>query len=130
MKNFLERCLIRLFVDNLTLDKYWRCHQKSKRSFFIRGRQFHICARCTGILTGYFLSPVMYFADSKMIITTFITFTLLMAVDGFTQLWGLRESTNLLRFVTGLGWGITFLPFCVLLALKIFNMIKDCKIWQ
>lgn len=130
MKEFLERCLIKLFVDNLTLDKYWRCHQKSERSFFVRGRQFHICARCTGILTGYFLSPVMYLTDSKVIIMTFFTFTLLMVVDGFTQLYGLRESTNLLRFITGLGWGVTFFPFCVVFVLKIFYLIKECYGWQ
>lgn len=130
MKRFLELCLIRLFVDNLTLDKYWHCHQKSERSFFVRGRQFHICARCTGILTGYFLSPFMYFADSKVITTTFLTFTFLMAVDGFTQLYGLRESTNLLRFITGLGWGVTFFPFCVVFVLKIFYLIKECCGWQ
>lgn len=130
MKRFLELCLIRLFVDNLTLDKYWHCHQKSERSFFVRGRQFHICARCTGILTGYFLSPFMYFADSKVITTTFLTFTFLMAVDGFTQLYGLRESTNLLRFITGLGWGVTFFPFCVVFVLKIFYLTKECYGWQ
>lgn len=130
MKRFLELCLIRLFVDNLTLDKYWHCHQKSERSFFVRGRQFHICARCTGILTGYFLSPFMYFADSKVITTTFLTFTFLMAVDGFTQLYGLRESTNLLRFITGLGWGVTFFPFCVVFVLKIFYLIKEYCGWQ
>ena len=130
MKRFLELCLIRLFVDNLTLDKYWHCHQKSERSFFVRGRQFHICARCTGILTGYFLSPFMYFADSKVITTTFLTFTFLMAVDGFTQLYGLRESTNRLRFITGLGWGVTFFPFCVVFVLKIFYLIKECYGWQ
>ena len=130
MKRFLELCIIRLFVDNLTLDKYWHCHQKSERSFFVIGRQFHICARCTGILTGYFLSPFMYFADSKVITTTFLTFTFLMAVDGFTQLYGLRESTNLLRFITGLGWGVTFFPFCVVFVLKIFYLIKECCGWQ
>ena len=66
----------------------------------------------------------MYFADSKVITTTFLTFTFLMAVDGFTQLYGLRESTNLLRFITGLGWGVTFFPFCVVFVLKIFYQIK------
>lgn len=124
-RNFLEKLIIRLFVDNLTLDKYWRCHQLSERSFFVRGRQFHICARCTGILTGYLLSPVMYFVNDKVIIVAFFTFTALMAADGFTQLYGLRESTNLLRFITGFGWGVTFFPFCVVFALKIFYLIKE-----
>lgn len=72
----------------------------------------------------------MYFADSKVITTTFLTFTFLMAVDGFTQLYGLRESTNLLRFITGLGWGVTFFPFCVVFVLKIFYLIKEYCGWQ
>ena len=119
MKRFLERCLIGLFVDNLTLDKYWRCHQLSERSFFIRGRQFHICARCTGILVGYIFSPILLFLNSKAVVIGFVICTAIMGVDGFTQLFGWRESVNILRFVTGLGFGLTFLPFCIAVIILI-----------
>ena len=32
--------------------KYWGCHQMATRSFFFKGFQFPLCARCTGILVG------------------------------------------------------------------------------
>lgn len=36
------------------------CHQRPDRSFFFRGRQFPLCARCTGVLLGYFLAIPLY----------------------------------------------------------------------
>lgn len=120
MKNFLERCLIRIFVDNLTLDKYWRCHKMPERSFFVRGRQFHLCARCTGIVVGYCLSPITFLLSWNVIIISFMLYVFLMALDGFTQLWKLRESTNFIRLLTGLGFGLTLPPFCVAILIKIF----------
>lgn len=114
-----EKLLIRLFVDNLVLDKYWCCHQKQERSFFVRCRQFHLCARCTGIFTGYCLSPLFWWLVGDKVIPCFIFFTSIMAVDGLTQLWEMRESVNLLRFITGLGFGLTFIPFCIKISLKL-----------
>jgi hypothetical protein len=40
---------------------FWHCHQLQERSFFIRGRQMPLCARCTGILLGLAVFP-MYVA--------------------------------------------------------------------
>lgn len=118
--DFWRKLLIRLFVDNLTLDKYWHCHQMQQRSFFVRGRQFHICARCTGILIGYIFSPLLFFLSLEIIVKSFVICALIMAVDGFTQLWGWRESGNILRFITGLGFGFTFPPFCLAVVVLIF----------
>ena len=130
MKNLWEQFLIRVFVDNLTLCKYWRCHQLSERSFFVRGRQFHLCARCTGIITGYFLSPLAYFTLGEEVTFYFIICAMIIALDGFTQLWKLRESANILRFVTGLSFGLTFPSFCFVILIKIFHLIKECYGWQ
>ena len=120
--NIWEKLLIKLFVDNLILAKYWRCHHKFERSFFVKGRQFHLCARCTGIVTGYYFSPFFWLIARENTVICFITFTLIMALDGFTQLWNLRTSTNPLRFITGLGFGLTFPAFCIETLLKIFNL--------
>ncbi|MBQ3346668.1 MAG: DUF2085 domain-containing protein [Synergistaceae bacterium] len=116
----MEKLLIRFFVDNLTLDKYWHCHQIQQRSFFVRGRQFHICARCTGIFIGYIFSPLLFFLSSGVIVKSFVISALIMAIDEFTQLWGWRESVNALRFITGLGFGLTFPPFCIATVILIF----------
>ena len=37
----------------------WGCHQIEKRSFFFKGYQFPICARCTGLLVGYFVACIV-----------------------------------------------------------------------
>lgn len=31
------------------------CHQLAERSFFYKGYQFPVCARCTGVTIGQFL---------------------------------------------------------------------------
>lgn len=37
------------------------CHQMPERSFFIRGKQFPVCARCTGVFLGNIAAYVMFF---------------------------------------------------------------------
>ena len=29
------------------------CHQMPERSFFYKGKQFPVCARCTGVIIGF-----------------------------------------------------------------------------
>lgn len=36
------------------------CHQEPERSFFIAGQQLAVCARCTGLYTGFALTAVLY----------------------------------------------------------------------
>jgi uncharacterized membrane protein len=43
----------------------------------------------------------------------FPMFLFLVIIDGGTQLLRIRESNNPLRFFTGLGFGLTLLPFAV-----------------
>jgi len=117
-KALCRSVLVRVFVDNVLLHKWWRCHRISGRSFFVGGRQFHVCARCTGILIGYTLAPLMLLSKHAALYL-FPLFLLLMAIDGGTQLFGLRESNNALRLATGLGFGLTLPPFFVLAILAI-----------
>lgn len=77
------------------------CHQRSDRSYFIRGRQIPVCARCLGILIGLVFAPVL-----RVSLVAAIALVLPMLLDGGTQALGLRGSRNLLRFVTGVGFAI------------------------
>lgn len=88
-----------------------------ERSFFIRGRQFHICARCTGLFVGGVLSlPLL---PLTLCIDGWLPALLLpMPIDGVTQLIGLRRSNNALRFFSGLLFGIVFLPSIAQLLFK------------
>jgi uncharacterized membrane protein len=98
------------------LHKYWHCHRLTNRSFFLRGRQFHICARCTGMLIGYFFSIfIVVFSINSIFL--FLFFLLLMIVDGGSQLLKWRESNNVLRFVIGFGYGISFVP-CIVQVIR------------
>lgn len=86
------------------------CHGLPERSFKIKGHQFPVCARCTGIYLGSFsviglvmifnpvFNPLLLIMGFLMIIPTFI--------DGLTQYLNHRESNNNLRFITGLIGGI------------------------
>ena len=96
-----KKLLIYLFVDSIFFHKYWHCHCLPGRSFSLRGRQFHICARCTGIVLGIPLSPLAVIAPEWTFPIWLLCISLLLC-DGLTQLFGIRQSNNLLRFYSGL----------------------------
>ncbi len=84
------------------------CHQMPERSFFIRGRQFPLCARCTGLLVG----DVLALSLAAFVTPPFplcVLFCAAMFLDWFVQYLELRPSTNLRRLVTGTlcGYGLT-----------------------
>ena len=114
MRNKINRFLIFLFVDNVFLHKWWKCHQLGERSFFISGRQFHICARCTGIFIGYLISPFLT-PWRSVTLYLFPIALFCIGIDGITQYFNWRMSNNMLRFVTGFSFGLTFLPFIIYL---------------
>ena len=90
--------------------KLFHCHKLAERSFHIRGVQLPLCARCTGIVFGLMLGPILcIFLPINMFVS--IALVLVMAFDGFTQYFGLRKSKNILRLFTGLGYGYAIVSF-------------------
>jgi len=85
------------------------CHQRPERSFHLWGRPLAVCARCTsiylGILIGSALYPLLGSPPVPKLRLLFIAAAPLL-LDGFSQLMGLRSSTNTARGVTGLIFGI------------------------
>lgn len=83
------------------------CHCRADRSFYWRGKQFPICARCTGELIGILLCAATAFF---WLPSTAAAILLLvpMVADGFFQLLTTYESTNFRRVVTGtlFGYGL------------------------
>ena len=77
------------------------CHQRADRSFFLRGRQVPVCARCLGLLLGVTLVP-LYCPDLRLAAALIAV----MLLDGSTQALHLRESRNWLRFLTGIGFSL------------------------
>ena len=87
------------------------CHQKPERSFCFKGKQFPLCARCTGILIGYFLGIYMAYIISCNNYLWLLICILPMLVDGGIQFIFKIESNNFRRLITGMlgGIGIIFL---------------------
>ncbi len=83
------------------------CHQTADRSFFLFGHKLAVCTRCFGIYLGTLISALLYPLMKKIDNTEFpkiywlVPALLPLVIDGGTQLIGLRESTNLLRVITG-----------------------------
>ena len=88
------------------------CHTRIERSFVLFGAPMPICARCTGVylgmLAGIALFVVMPLLRERVMRVVAIACVIPLALDGLTQLTGLRESTNPLRVATGLVAGLAF----------------------
>jgi uncharacterized membrane protein len=85
---------------------YTVCHCRADRSFFIKGRQFPLCARCTGILAGNITMPFFLFDVFYLNIWWALALIVPAYIDGWSQLYFRRSSNNTLRFFTGLLMGI------------------------
>ena len=84
------------------------CHQRPERSFFIRGRQLPLCARCTGILAGYVLGGALFVFGLVPPVWICGLALLPSLIDWVLQTFFFRESTNIRRLATGFlfGWGL------------------------
>jgi uncharacterized membrane protein len=85
------------------------CAQTPSHSFYIFGHQLCLCERCLAIYSVMFLGSLV-FALSKMRLPGLrlwqaLLLTVPIAADGFTQMFGLRESTWELRLITGALFG-------------------------
>lgn len=88
------------------LQNLFFCHRLPERSFFFRGKQFPVCARCTGILVGYLLGIIYFFIFGRIPILLALIFLIPLVVDGFGQYLNHWVSTNRRRFITGIFAGI------------------------
>lgn len=86
------------------------CHCRKDRSFHYHGKQFPICARCSGELVGIIIGIFLCFIidyDWLMIVLLMLP----MVVDGSIQALTKYESNNIKRLITGILFGIA-LTFC------------------
>ncbi|RAL21501.1 hypothetical protein DL897_16190 [Thermoflavimicrobium daqui] len=84
-----------------------------------------LCARCTAIYASYILLPLFYFAPKNLFTLGLSIFLQLpMLIDGLTQRWGLRESNNVLRVITGILSGIGQCLFIWFMSYMIIQILK------
>ena len=91
--------------------KYWGCHQMATRSFFFKGFQFPLCARCTGILAGEIVACLLLLCNIHIDVFIAVLLICPTVLDGMIQLLGKYESTNFKRLFSGLiaGIGLIFI---------------------
>ena len=101
------------------------CHQKPERSFFVFGYPLGVCARCTGIYLGMLILTILYplakcMNDNSTPSKYYLIASMIpMALDGGTQLLGMRESFNELRFITGFIFGGALIFYLI----PVFNQL-------
>ena len=85
----------------------YACHQQPERSFFVAGHPFAVCARCTGLYTGFALVAVLYPLLTSLRRThpperkwLFLAVGPL-AIDFGLGLLGIWQNTHTSRFLTG-----------------------------
>ncbi len=89
------------------------CHQLPERSIGFGGRVMPVCARDAGLLAGFFLILLVLTLPGrrgagwprKTVLVACGLGIVWMAVDGLASYAGWRETTNTLRFLSGLAGG-------------------------
>ena len=101
----MSRVLDRVFRVSQVFRSYPFCHSRPGRSFSYHGRCFGLCARCTTMYLGGLLAmlafPIWWIESSIPLLIVGSVLLLPGGIDGLTQMFGERESTNRLRAVTG-----------------------------
>jgi uncharacterized membrane protein len=103
--------------------KFAICHQMPERSFKYKGKQFPLCARCTGIFIGYFTFPLFQLQIIEPSLSLVIILSIPMFGDSITQSMNYRESNNILRVITGFLFGAAQVAFIVLIGTILLNNI-------
>jgi len=87
------------------------CHQMPERSFFILGYQMAFCQRCMAIYGSVLLGGVLFPLVRRWLRPLpwklYLVLNVPLAIDGFIQLLGLRESTAFWRVLTGSLFGLS-----------------------
>ncbi|WP_205683845.1 DUF2085 domain-containing protein [Brevibacillus migulae] len=111
-----------LYKEVATLS-FMPCHRLPARSFHFRGKPFPVCARCTGILLGFFGVPLLVAVKMLLPLWLGIMLHVPMLVDGVTQQKGWRVSNNPLRLITGLLSGMGLAILAVTGAVRLARML-------
>jgi len=85
------------------------CHRQEDRCLKIFGHTTFLCARCVGICVGASMTFFLLLLNITVPALLSGILILPLLIDGFSQLFGLRESNNTVRLLTGIIFSIGFL---------------------
>lgn len=106
------------------------CHQLPYRTLFFDDTACPVCARCTSIYVATALGLIFFrlkgfgTREFKMNYVLLVLLFLPTALDGFTQLFGWRESTNLLRLIAGFPYGLGY-AYIIVWALPLIYVLIE-----
>jgi uncharacterized membrane protein len=117
----------------LSIFGFGLCHQFPERSFDFAGVLWAVCARCSGIYVGLIFALVaLLFAYRLKQRHGFMAWPYwlflagglaFMGWDGVTSYAHIRETTNFLRWITGIGMGASLAPLVYFLLIN--NLAKN-----
>ncbi len=106
---------------------HYVCAQIPSHSFYILGHQLGLCARNLSIYSSMFLGSLIFTLSKKRVPGIpwwlWVLMILPMALDGTTQMFGWRESTWILRTITGTLFGLGSVWFVLPLMHK--TLLED-----
>lgn len=82
------------------------CHQMVDRSFFYKGKQFPVCARCTGVFAGHFIAVILFLIKRQISFKACCALIGIMGIDWGVQEVGIKQSTNVRRVISGFCGGL------------------------
>lgn len=101
------------------------CHRKPERSFFYKGYQFPVCARCTGVCLGQ-IGAILINIFYKIPLHSALICLAFMGFDWGIQELNIKPSTNPRRFLTGFLGGFGLFSIYIAIIKYVFqNKIKD-----
>ncbi len=75
----------RIWVKLMEAGARLGCHQMPERSFFYKGYQFPLCARCTGVFAGEIAGIALILAGYRMPRRMMLAFIGIMGADWWLQ---------------------------------------------
>jgi uncharacterized membrane protein len=119
---FLSYFGLDVIAKPLFYSLHFVCAQVPSHSFYIFGHQLGLCARNLSIYVSMFLGSLVFVLSKKRVPGLpwwlWILMLLPMVLDGVTQMFGWRESTWILRVVTGTLFGLGNIWFVLPLIQK------------
>lgn len=100
------------------------CHQLPERSFFVKGYQVPVCARCTGVFIGQLTAVLLALLKHPFPFISSVFCMAVMGADWGLQALDIRKSTNVRRFITGICGGLGLFSLYLLAAGRIFRYLK------
>lgn len=113
----------KIWIEMMEIGRKLGCHQMPERSFFYKGYQFPVCARCTGVIISSFVALAI-FLKKKLPIKICIGMSSIMLIDWLVQYFGIRESNNKRRLITGLIGGLGYSTLHLYFYKYIFHLFR------